>query len=110
VSDNPKVPPIARDLIPMARPYMEGKKLPDEKYALILRTSRAEAALEALQRRIKTYIGAECKRCKDGDELFIEPSTGFYTHTLGGNYCSAHKVHNILGSEAADAARSTHPA
>jgi hypothetical protein len=33
----------------MARPYMEGKKLPDEKYALILRTSRAEAALEALQ-------------------------------------------------------------
>jgi regulator of replication initiation timing len=57
------LPPIPRDLIPMARPYMEGKKLPDEKYALILRTSRAEAALEALQQE-NAQLRAENTRLK----------------------------------------------
>ena len=64
---------------------------------------RAENAV--LKERIKTAINAACERCKRGDALFMEPSTGFYTHTLGGNYCSAHRYHNLLGSEAADAAR-----
>lgn len=61
--------------------------------------------LRVLNCRIETLIGVTCNRCERGDELFVEPSTGFYTHTLGGNYCDAHKLHSLLDTEASKRAR-----
>jgi len=61
--------------------------------------------LSELEARIQTLVGTECQRCERGDELFIEPSTRFYTHTLGGNYCSAHTLHSLLNTKASIAAR-----
>ena len=61
--------------------------------------------LDVLNRRIETLIGVTCLRCEKGDPLFVEPDTGFYTHCLGGNYCSAHKLHSLLDTEASQRAR-----
>lgn len=69
------------------------------------RAEIAEHALDILQRRIDTLIGVTCKRCEAGDKLFVEPDTGFYTHTLGGNYCSAHKLHSLLNTPQSQIAR-----
>jgi regulator of protease activity HflC (stomatin/prohibitin superfamily) len=44
----------------MARPYMEGKKLPDEKYALILRVSMREEELDRA-RQLETDLRKEAK-------------------------------------------------
>lgn len=71
----------------------------------LTRAEKAEAALDVLQRRIDTLIGVTCKRCEAGDKLFVEPDTGFYTHTLGGNYCSAHKLHSLLNTPQSQIAR-----
>lgn len=61
--------------------------------------------LDILNRRIETLIGVTCKQCERGDPLFIEPSTKFYTHRLGGNYCSAHQLHSLLDTKVSQDAR-----
>ncbi len=66
---------------------------------------KAQKRLRDLESRIETLIGTECSRCERGDDLFVEPETGFYTHTLGGNYCSAHRLHSILDTKASRVAR-----
>lgn len=61
--------------------------------------------LHVINSRIETLIGVACPRCEKGDPLFVEPDTGFYTHSLGGNYCDAHKLHSLLDTEASRRAR-----
>lgn len=70
-----------------------------------VRIAALTQALDVLHRRIETLIGVICPRCENGDKLFVEPETGFYTHCLGGNYCSAHKLHSLLDTEASQKAR-----
>ena len=73
----------------------------------LLELRKADRTMEA---RIETLLGVTCSRCEKGDALFVEPDTGFYTHTLGGNYCSAHKLHSALNTKQSQAARSKVPA
>lgn len=63
------------------------------------RVQELEEALRELKCRIETLIGTVCKRCERGDPLFVEPSTGHCTHSLGGNYCDAHTFHSLLDTE-----------
>lgn len=58
--------------------------------------SAAEDRLRDLEYRIQTLIGLTCPRCERGDELFVDPDTRYYTHTVGGNYCDAHRLHSVL--------------
>lgn len=51
------------------------------------------AEIDALRQVLANLIAGMCKRCAKGDALEIEPSTGHYTHTLGGNFCSASFIH-----------------
>lgn len=48
----------------------------------------------ALQKEIKWH----CQDCREERPLFVEPSTGKYTHRLGGNYCSSDTFHRLLGT------------
>ncbi len=70
--------------------------------AQVEQLGRQVAEMEA---RIETLIGTTCKRCERGDSLFVEPDTGFYTHTLGGNYCDAHRLHSVLNTKVGVEAR-----
>lgn len=54
--------------------------------------------LEKIKASVVAAVTSTCERCKHGDMLFIEPSTGRYTHTLGGNFCSADGLHKILAT------------
>lgn len=69
------------------------------------RVRELEEALREIRCRIETMIGTVCKRCERGDQLFVEPSTGNYTHSLGGNYCDAHTFHSLLNTEVSKQAR-----
>lgn len=71
--------------------------------------ARLKAPVSTMDERISSLISATCERCARGDRLFLEPETGFYTHTFGENYCSAHKIHNLLNTEASQAARAQEP-
>jgi hypothetical protein len=71
------------------------------------RIKALEDTLQIQTARIDTLIKATCERCERGDALYVEPSTGRYTHCLGGNYCGAHRLHNLLNTEAGQKARGT---
>jgi predicted nucleic acid-binding Zn-ribbon protein len=58
-------------------------------------------SMTGLQTVLDNLIAGMCRRCAKGDALQIEPSTGHYTHTLGGNFCSASFIHIEIAAQKA---------
>jgi len=60
--------------------------------------AQLEAERDALRQVLTNLIAGMCKQCAKGLGLKIEPSTGHYTHSLGGNYCSASFIHHEMAA------------